>query len=360
MTSLTSAELAPLEAADIHSVSAPVDATNLANLEFGQPTHCFDADTIVGPIRIRQARPGEQAWPLFAEEKVEVPAGAIVIADDEKVLAIAGVIGCEESKATESTTRILLESAAFDPVAVRKASRALNIHTDSSARFERGSDASQVLVGAARVVGLLEGHGWTRVGETGMVGDWTDERRTIEIDTAAAANFLGIDLSDDESAERLRRYGFEVTVSDGHLSVIVPPHRVWDVEFPADLYEELAKSIGYNDTPSTLPPVDMGALPTAGAPAAAVPPSAPSSNASTSPAASAGGDAAGAAAGASGSSPAVMTRRNLRLPVEALSSPPLPLPPPLPPIDRFGGRTTFASHHSPTTHSVTMVPLGRI
>ena len=263
VTSLTSAELAPLEAADIHSVSAPVDATNLANLEFGQPTHCFDADTIVGPIRIRQARPGEQAWPLFAEEKVEVPAGAIVIADDEKVLAIAGVIGCEESKATESTTRILLESAAFDPVAVRKASRALNIHTDSSARFERGSDASQVLVGAARVVGLLEGHGWTRVGETGMVGDWTDERRTIEIDTAAAANFLGIDLSDDESAERLRRYGFEVTVSDGHLSVIVPPHRVWDVEFPADLYEELAKSIGYNDTPSTLPPVDMGALPTA-------------------------------------------------------------------------------------------------
>jgi len=260
---LSSHELAPLDAADIHSVSAPVDATNLANLEFGQPTHCFDADTIVGPICIRLAHPGEMAWPLFAEEKVEVPPGAIVIADDEKVLAIAGVIGCEESKATETTTRILLESAAFDPVAVRKASRALNIHTDSSARFERGSDASQVLVGAGRVVGLLEAHGWQRVGDTGMVGSWTDERRTIDVDVDAAAAFLGIDLSGKEAANRLSRYGFEVTLSSGQLSVVVPPHRVWDVEFPADLYEELAKSIGYNDTPSTLPPVDMGALPTA-------------------------------------------------------------------------------------------------
>ena len=240
-----------------------MDATNLANLEFGQPTHCFDADTIVGPISIRLARPGEQAWPLFAEDKVEVPEGAVVIEDDEKILAIAGVIGCEESKATETTTRILLESAAFDPVAVRKASRALGIHTDSSARFERGSDASQVLVGAGRVVGLLEGHGWRRVGDTGMVGTWSDEGRTIEVDTAAAGAFLGIELSPEEAAERLSRYGFAVSPSGDSLSVVVPPHRVWDVEFPADLYEELAKSIGYNDTPSTLPPVDMGALPTA-------------------------------------------------------------------------------------------------
>jgi phenylalanyl-tRNA synthetase beta chain len=259
---LSAEDLAPLDAADIHSVSAAVDATNLANLEFGQPTHCFDADTIVGPICIRLAKPGEMAWPLFAEEKVEVPAGAIVIADDEKVLAIAGVIGCEESKATENTTRILLESAAFDPVAVRKASRALGIHTDSSARFERGSDPSQVLVGAGRVVGLLEAHGWRRMGDTGMVGEWSDERRTIQLNTAAAGAFLGITLTDAEAADRLSRYGFTVTANAGELSVVVPPHRVWDVEFPADIYEELAKSIGYNDTPSTLPPVDMGALPT--------------------------------------------------------------------------------------------------
>ena len=121
-SNLNASELAPLEAAEIHSVSPAVDATNLANIELGQPTHCFDADTIRGPITIRLSKAGEMAWPLFAEERVEIPEGSIVIADDEKILAIAGVIGCEESKATETTQRIVLESAAFDPVAVRKAS----------------------------------------------------------------------------------------------------------------------------------------------------------------------------------------------------------------------------------------------
>lgn len=263
-TPLTRDELAPLEAAEIHSITPAIDATNLANLEFGQPTHCFDADTIVGPVTVRLSRPGEQAWPLFSEDRVLVPEGSIVIADDEKILAIAGVIGCEESKTTESTQRILLESAAFDPVAVRKASRALSIHTDSSARFERGSDPSQVLIGAGRVVQLLEAHGWRRSGDTGVVGDWVHDARTIPLTTAASAAFLDHPLSDDEIKDRLGRYGFEVSGEHGQLTVTVPPHRAWDVEFAADLYEELAKSIGYNDTATTLPAVDMGALPSAG------------------------------------------------------------------------------------------------
>ena len=262
-SNLNASELAPLEAAEIHSVSPAVDATNLANIELGQPTHCFDADTIRGPITIRLSKAGEMAWPLFAEERVEIPEGSIVIADDEKILAIAGVIGCEESKATETTQRIVLESAAFDPVAVRKASRALGIHTDSSARFERGSDPSQVLIGAGRVVHLLEAHGWSRVGETGMVGDWTDEKRQIPISTAAASQFLDHPLDDAEVIDRLRRYGFTLEGENGHFLATVPPHRTWDVEFPADLYEELAKSIGYNNTATNLPQVDMGALPSA-------------------------------------------------------------------------------------------------
>ena len=258
---LTDAELAPLTAAEIHSVSPAVDATNLSNIEFGQPTHCFDADTIVGAIQIRLSTEGETAWPLFTENKVVVPTGSIVIADDEKILAIAGVIGCEESKTTDATTRIVLESAAFDPVAVRKASRELGIHTDSSARFERGSDPSQVLVGAGRVVHLLEGHGWNRSGHTGMVGSWQDEERKIPLHTDAASAFLDHPLTDQEISERLGRYGFTVEGQNGRFKVQVPPHRLWDVEFTADLYEELAKSIGYNDTATNLPPVDMGALP---------------------------------------------------------------------------------------------------
>jgi phenylalanyl-tRNA synthetase beta chain len=258
---LDKATLAPLDAAEIHSVSPAVDATNLANLEFGQPTHCFDADTITGPITIRLARAGEKAWPLFAEEKVMVPEGAIVIADDEKILAIAGVIGCEESKTTEDTKRILLESAAFDPVSVRKASRALGIHTDSSARFERGSDPNAVLTGAGRVVHLLEAIGWKRSGDTGQVGDWTDPKNTIQLDVKAASTFLNQELTDKETIDRLSRYGFSLSGESGRYTVTIPTHRIWDVEYVADLYEELAKSIGYNDTPQNLPKVDMGALP---------------------------------------------------------------------------------------------------
>jgi phenylalanyl-tRNA synthetase beta chain len=278
-------ELRPLLAAGLESVSPPVDATNLANLELGQPTHAFDADRIDGAIVIRPSRPGERAWPLFTAEPREIPAGTLVIADRSKILAIAGVIGCEESKTTEATTRILLESATFDPVAVRKASRALAIHTDSSARFERGGDPSAPIVGAARVVHLLERHGWKRVGNTGVFGAWRDPDRILPVEIGPIAVFLEHPLTEEEIRGRLERYGFAVSppwpdfTGDpawpvpqelqergrermrNTLLVRVPPHRLWDVEYPADLVEELAKSIGYNATPSHLPPVDMGALP---------------------------------------------------------------------------------------------------
>jgi phenylalanyl-tRNA synthetase beta chain len=260
--SLSERSLATLTAADIHSLTAPVDATNLSNLEIGQPTHAFDADAIVGGITIRESIDGESCLPLFAEQRVTLPAGTCVIADDVKILAVAGVIGCEESKTTETTTRLLLESATFEPVSVRKASRAMGIHTDSSARFERGSDPSLALVGAGRVVELLETEaGWQRVGATGLVGDWTNPNRQIRLSVAAANDFLETQLSPDEVTTRLARYGFSIQGLGGLLHVVVPPHRLWDVFNVQDLYEELAKSVGYNATPTTLPQVDQGALP---------------------------------------------------------------------------------------------------
>lgn len=274
---LSREELRPLLAAGLASVHPVVDSTNLANLELGQPTHAFDADTLDGAITVRLSRAGEKAWPLFTEEPIEIPAGIMVIADNSKILAIAGVIGCEESKTTESTTRVLLESAGFDPVAVRKASRQLGIHTDSSARFERGSDFARVLEGAGRVVHLMERAGWHREGLTGDHGGWTDPVRVVGLDVVDAAGFLEYPLTEEEVRDRLSRYGFEVSgcwpdwpeewpvdgvERDRHTVLVrVPPSRLWDVDKNADLVEELAKSIGYNDTPTRLPNVDRGAIP---------------------------------------------------------------------------------------------------
>ncbi|MEC8422355.1 MAG: phenylalanine--tRNA ligase beta subunit-related protein, partial [Myxococcota bacterium] len=261
---LPPAVLAPLDAAGIHSLTAPVDATNLSNVEIGQPTHVFDADKIDGAIVVRLSTAGEQAWPLFRDGPVDVPEGTMVIADRSKILAIAGVIGCEDSKATAETTRIVLESACFDPVKVRVASRALGIHTDSTARFERGSDPARPLMGAGRVVQLLEAHGgWQRSGNTGVMGSWTDPGRTIACNPAAASTYLGVDLDLARVQDLLGRQGFALTGSDaaGRPQFRVPTWRLWDVSFTADLYEELAKAIGYNDTPVTLPLVSRGALP---------------------------------------------------------------------------------------------------
>ncbi|HKR64926.1 MAG TPA: phenylalanine--tRNA ligase subunit beta [Thermoanaerobaculia bacterium] len=251
--------LAPMLAADMNPTLAPVDASNLTNLDLGQPTHAFDADTIDGPITVRLSRKGEKAWMLFTTEAVEIPEGTLVIADDSKILGIAGVIGCVESGITEKTTRILLESACFDPVAIRIASRQLNQATDAAARFMRGGDPTLPLVGAARVAYLLEKHCGYRVGNAYTAGEWKNPQRTITVDVPKMRRFIGAELSALDMADRLTRYGFAVEPEP--FVVTVPPHRLWDVHFEADIAEELVKSVGYNNTVVTLPHVEMGALP---------------------------------------------------------------------------------------------------
>lgn len=259
---LPPAILAPMLAADMGPTLAPVDASNLTNLDLGQPTHAFDADTIEGAITIRLSRKGEKAWMLFTPEHVEIPEGTLVIADDVKILGIAGVIGCVDSGITEKTRRILLESACFDPVAVRIASRQLNQATDAAARFMRGGDPTLPLVGSARVAHLLETHCGYRTGGVWTAGEWRDPRRTIAVDVPRMQRFIGAKTSGFEMADRLTRYGFAVEdPSDAGLTVIVPPRRLWDVHFEADIAEELLKSVGYNTTVVSLPHVEMGALP---------------------------------------------------------------------------------------------------
>jgi phenylalanyl-tRNA synthetase beta chain len=248
-----------LDAAGLLTGNAAVDVTNLVNLELGQPSHAFDRARIQGGITIRLSRPGEQAWLLFTPEPRPLPAGTLVIADDVKVLAIAGVIGCEDSKIHDDTQEIILESAAFDPVAVRIGCRSLATHTDASARFERGSDPTLAAVAAGRIAHLLAEAGVAEVtGPLAVVGDWRDPNRILALRAAELSRFLGRAFGETEIIERLTAYGFE---HRGGLSFKVPPHRLWDVESEEDLFEELARSVGFNDLPEALPPVALGARP---------------------------------------------------------------------------------------------------
>ncbi len=248
-----------LEAAGLYTGNAAIDVTNLVNLELGQPSHAFDRARISGGITVRESRPGEKAWLLFTPEPRELPEGTLVIADDVKVLAIAGVIGCEDSKISDDTREIVLESAAFDPVTVRIGARALAVHTDASARFERGSDPTLATVAAGRIARLLADAGVAQpTGPTGVAGHWTDPGRVVRLRRDELARFLGRDFSLEEIVERLTAYGF---MHQGELAFRIPPHRLWDVEWEEDLFEELARSVGFNDLPEGLPAVGLGARP---------------------------------------------------------------------------------------------------
>ncbi|HXK16168.1 MAG TPA: phenylalanine--tRNA ligase subunit beta, partial [Polyangiaceae bacterium] len=248
-----------LNAAGLLTGNAAIDVTNLVNLELGQPSHAFDRARIQGGITIRLSRPGEKAWLLFTPEPRELPAGTLVIADDVKVLAIAGVIGCEDSKIQDHTQDIILESAAFDPVAVRIGGRSLATHTDASARFERGSDPTLAAVAAGRIAHLLAEAGVAQLaGPLGVVGNWQDPNRVLPLRASELSAFLGRAFSEAEIVERLAAFGFE---QRGNLAFKVPAHRLWDVESEEDLFEEVARSVGFNDLPEGLPPVALGARP---------------------------------------------------------------------------------------------------
>ncbi|MEW2577301.1 phenylalanine--tRNA ligase beta subunit-related protein [Streptomyces syringium] len=237
-----------------------VDAARAAGLETGQPVHAFDADLVTGPVVVRESRPGETIRLDAGQAPRELTAGTLVVADREKLLAVAGVAGGTEAAVSAATRRVLLESAAYDPVSVRLAAGALGLSTPSSQRYERGSDPTAPLAGAGRAVALLENAGAAaRDGDTAEPVRWAGPLPTVAIDPVDCARFLGLDLTLDDMADRLADYGFRQQ-EPGVFQV--PGTRIWDVREPEDLYEELARHIGFDELPGTTLPAGTGALPT--------------------------------------------------------------------------------------------------
>ncbi len=244
----------------MNPISSPVDATNHVLWDIGQPLHAFDLDTLARgkdgrpAIVVRRARAGETLVTLDGVERTLSPEH-LVIADAERPVALAGVMGGLATAITPSTTRVLLESAHFSATAVRKTARLFGMHTDASHRFERGTDPSTTVEGLNRVAALLVADcgGTVSRGVIDVVAR-DIPRKTVRLRHARLASFLGMDVPLARCVEILSALAFGVSETEpGVLEVTVPSWRV-DVEKECDLIEEVIRVVGYATLPEELPP----------------------------------------------------------------------------------------------------------
>jgi phenylalanyl-tRNA synthetase beta chain len=243
-----------LRACGVRPINNIVDITNYVLLEYAQPLHAFDlAKLSGGQVHVRRARNGEKLLCLDGVER-EVTPDMLVIADADKPVAIAGVIGGEETAVTESTTDVLLESATFNGPSVRQTARAFGLRTEASARFEKGLPAELALAGARRAAALI-----AELAGGAVHREWADvyprpqEPVRIRLKPWLVDEVLGVHVPLDDSEAILIRLGFHVRVlGDGEWDVLPPVFRL-DVTIPEDLVEEVGRVFGYDRVPPTLP-----------------------------------------------------------------------------------------------------------
>ncbi|MFO0963001.1 MAG: phenylalanine--tRNA ligase subunit beta [Phycisphaerales bacterium] len=228
-----------------------VDCTNFVLFEHGQPTHVFDLETLRGgELRVRRARAGEAFLPIGeGAQEVKLKGGELVIADAERPVAIAGVKGGAVTAVTPQTVHIAIESAAFDPVAVRAASRGLRISSDSSYRFERGVHPAQVDEAAERLVALiLETAGGELCDGVLAAGAPLPAPRTVQVRPARARALLGVEIPTEEILQALETLGFSPMLRGDTIHCTVPPRRI-DIEREIDLIEEICRIHGLERIP---------------------------------------------------------------------------------------------------------------
>jgi phenylalanyl-tRNA synthetase beta chain len=250
-----------LELIDQRSISNVADATNYVLNELGQPTHAFDLDKLEGgKIIVRRARAGETLVTLDGLERKLEPED-LVIADAVKPVALAGVMGGESSMITFRTKNVLIESAWFDPAAVRRTARRLGMHTDASHRFERGADRGITSLAGARVAELVVASAGGAVSEEIDVIAREIPQPCIPLASSEVRRILGVEIPAVEIARILRRLGFGVSenTADAEFLVTVPTWRL-DVEREIDLIEEVARIYSYLKIPNTLPAFSGGVV----------------------------------------------------------------------------------------------------
>lgn len=243
-----------LFAAGVRPINNVVDVTNYTMLEWGQPQHAFDYDLVAGGgyVIVRNARPGEVLVTLDGIERRLTPE-MLLIADPQKAIGIAGVMGGLDSEVTAGTTRILLESAYFNPAGIRRTSKALGLRSEAVTRFEKGVDPDGCLRAADRTVELIHKIGAGRV-VPGVVDVYPEPYvpKTIILRPERIEHILGTAVPIEEIRGILERLEFAPREAEGQLVAGVPSHRS-DVTREIDLIEEVARMYGYDRIPPTLP-----------------------------------------------------------------------------------------------------------
>lgn len=243
----------------LRPINNVVDITNFVMMEYGQPLHAFDYDKLAGKqIMVRNPRNKETTFTTLDGEKRDIDPDMLLICDAEKPVAVAGVMGGLNSEVTDKTTNILLESACFNPISVRKTARKLNLGSEASYRFERGVDPGGCLVVLERAANLLceiAGGETTEGGADYYGGVRPLNSQTLRI--SRTASLLGIDLDYDKIADHLTSIGMRCKPKDDNTLWVNPPTFRVDIEREVDLVEEVARLVGYNNIPTSLPTVHL-------------------------------------------------------------------------------------------------------
>jgi phenylalanyl-tRNA synthetase beta chain len=249
-----------LQGSDIRCIDPVVDVTNYVMLELGHPMHAFDLNNVKGAIEVRYAKEGEKLV-LLDDSEISLKTDTLVVADDEKALSMAGIMGGKFSGINESTTDLLLEVAHWEPVSIAGKARSYGLHTDASHRFERGVDYNLCVDTIERATELLLD---IVGGEVGPVVDAINEEhfpkpRSVNLRRARIKRVLGIVIEDKQVEDILTRLDMNLTANDEGWSVDIPSKR-FDISIEADLIEELVRIYGYNNVPSVKPFGEMSMI----------------------------------------------------------------------------------------------------
>ena len=243
-------------AAGMRPINNVVDISNFVMLEYGQPTHFFDADKLGKTVSVRDAKNNEKIITLDEEERT-LTENDIVITDGEKPICIAGVMGGENTEIDENTKNIFIEAAIFDAFSITKTATRLNLKSEASKRYGKGLNYEYTIQAMNRCLSLLEEYAQGEVLSGEVLHDKIDKtEKTIDVTTKELNDVLGMHMTDEDVEMQLDKLDFKYELKDNVFHIIIPRRRLDVDPNKADLAEEIGRLYGYNNLEDTLPKVE--------------------------------------------------------------------------------------------------------